>query len=143
MSSNVGEAKSFAAQNNLAKNRSTDFLPGYFPTHILMCYPSDLCSLPKHTVDNWRVVLKGENPDYIHASSVHVRNCCFICVSIGRGRPRAMYSPCCVCRATRSTERSSSHRDRCAPLPETSGRWSTAGSVVWSSCYQTSLNLMR
>jgi protein tyrosine phosphatase len=22
-------------------------------------------------VDNWRVVLKGENPDYIHASSVH------------------------------------------------------------------------
>ncbi|CAI8053567.1 Receptor-type tyrosine-protein phosphatase alpha, partial [Geodia barretti] len=49
VSSNVGEAKSFAAQNNLAKNRSTDFLP----------------------VDNWRVVLKGENPDYIHASSVH------------------------------------------------------------------------
>ncbi|CAI8054860.1 Receptor-type tyrosine-protein phosphatase S [Geodia barretti] len=47
------------------------------------------------------------------------------------------------CRATRSTGRSSSHRDRCAPLPETSGRWSTAGSVVWSSCYQTSLNLMR
>ncbi|CAI8054880.1 Receptor-type tyrosine-protein phosphatase delta [Geodia barretti] len=71
VSSNVGEAKSFAAQNNLAKNRSTDFLPGHFPTHILMCYPSDLCSLPKHTVDNWRVVLKGENPDYIHTSSVH------------------------------------------------------------------------
>ena len=27
-----------------------------------------------HAVDRWRVVLKGENPDYINATNVHVSN---------------------------------------------------------------------
>ena len=31
-----------------------------------------VCVVSKLTVDKWRVVLKGENPDYIHATSVHV-----------------------------------------------------------------------
>ena len=42
-----------------------------------------MCSLPKRTVDKWRVVLKGENPDYIHASSIHVRKHCFMLQEVG------------------------------------------------------------
>ena len=70
VSGNVGEAQSFAALNNIAKNRSTDFLPGCYSQMCttLMCY-SPLC---QNTVDKWRVVLKGENPDYIHATNIRV-----------------------------------------------------------------------
>jgi protein tyrosine phosphatase len=49
VSTNAGEAKCFAAHNNPAKNRYTEFLP----------------------VDKWRVVLKGDLPDYINATSIH------------------------------------------------------------------------
>ena len=71
VSGNVGEAQSFAALNNIAKNRSTDFLPGCYSQMCtrLMCYYSLLC---QNTVDKWRVVLKGENPDYIHATNIRV-----------------------------------------------------------------------
>ena len=84
VSGNVGEAQSFAAQNNIAKNRSTDFLPGYYSqmcTRLIydLCY-SLLC---QNTVDKWRVVLKGENPDYIHATNIRVSTYA-ISVSIGR-----------------------------------------------------------
>ena len=88
-------------------------------------------------VDKWRVVLKGENPDYIHATNIRVST---QHPSVCLWSHKDVSS---LCRATSSREHSSSHRGRCAPLPETSGRWSTAGSVVWSSCYQTSLNRMR
>jgi protein tyrosine phosphatase len=49
VSTNAADAKVFAARNNISKNRSTEFLP----------------------VDKWRVVLKGENPDYINATNVN------------------------------------------------------------------------
>ena len=91
------------------------------------------------SVDKWRVVLKGENPDYIHAANIKVGI---------RGHIYVLVYGATVCfvpmyRATSSREPLSSHRDRSVLLPETSGRWSPAESVVWLSCSLTSLNWMR
>ena len=111
-----------------------------------------VCVVSKLTVDKWRVVLKGENPDYIHATSVHVSEnlgvytssecdsgtvcvcVCVLCVCV---------CVLCVCRDTSSREHSSSLRGRCDPQQETSGRWSTVASVVWLSCSLTQLSWRR
>ena len=114
-----------------------------------------VCVVSKLTVDKWRVVLKGENPDYIHATSVHVSEnlgvytsskwdscvCVCVCVCV------CMCVGVCVCsrecRDTSSREHSSLLRGRCGPPQETSGRWSTVASVVWLSCSLTQLSWRR
>ena len=76
----------FAARNNPTKNRSSDFLPGVCVWSSVVCrfkkgsYYTDNV-LFECTVDKWRVVLKGENPDYINASSIHVSHLS-VCVCI-------------------------------------------------------------
>ena len=64
----------FTARNNPAKNRSTDFLPGLSVAYYVGLRKKAIITsmLFECTVDKWRVVLKGENPDYINASSIHV-----------------------------------------------------------------------
>ena len=57
-------------------NRSMDFLPRETKCDIKICRRSEnhLCLFLNMTVaDIWRVVLKGETKDYIHASFAHVR----------------------------------------------------------------------
>ena len=70
VSPNPREVKCVAAQSNPSKNRSTEFLPGIYIRTIQNI--SDEGLYVTATVDRWRVVLKGETPDYIHASVVHV-----------------------------------------------------------------------
>ena len=69
------EAKAVAAQNNHEKNRSMEFPPG-ISTVALTNYNSITCLCTLCPVDKWRVVLKGESPDYICASTVHVSFSC-------------------------------------------------------------------
>ena len=71
VSPNPAEAQVVAAQKNRKKNRSMKFPPG-MSTCALIYYTifTWLCALCP--VDRWRVVLKGEYPDYICASTVHV-----------------------------------------------------------------------
>ena len=41
--------------------------------HVCVCVcPYTFVCVCVHTVDKWRVVLKGETPDYINASSINV-----------------------------------------------------------------------
>ena len=67
MSPNPSHANCAEARKYPKKNRSMDFLPGetyynIFLVHFSLCF----------AVDKWRVVLKGETPDYINASTAHV-----------------------------------------------------------------------
>ena len=71
ISPSPAEAQVVAAQRNRKKNRSMKFPPGIstsaFIYYIIFTWLCALCP-----VDRWRVVLKGEYPDYICASAVHV-----------------------------------------------------------------------
>ena len=78
-------------------------------------------SLP--LADKWRVVLKGDNPDYINATNIHVNQ--------AHTFSTLYYTDYLyLCRATSSTEHLSSLKVPCVPPAETSGRWCVAGSVV-------------
>ena len=70
MSPNPSDAKYAAARKYPKKNRSMDFLPGdtTFQIYLNGYFCPFLCFL----VDKWRVVLKGETPDYINASAISV-----------------------------------------------------------------------
>ena len=70
VSPNPREVKCVAAQNNPSKNRSTEFLPGIYG----LCQTNECYLTMYYTVDRWRVILKGETPDYINATVVHVSN---------------------------------------------------------------------
>ena len=69
VSPNPREVKCVAAQNNPSKNRSTEFLPGIYGLSQIYLIRGLYVTT---TVDRWRVILKGETPDYIHATVVHV-----------------------------------------------------------------------
>ena len=93
MSLNPKDAKCAVAKQNPKKNRSLEFLPGnwhgfavhysrvytYFELwYVFFCSNIHTSASFLHTVDKWRVVLKGETPDYINATNVHVSNSQYI-----------------------------------------------------------------
>ena len=74
VSPNPSDAKVAVAKKNAKKNRSKDFLPRKntpSPTSIVSFIPR-MCMYNLCSVDKWRVVIKGESPDYINAAVAHV-----------------------------------------------------------------------
>ena len=76
VSLNPKDAKCVSAKQNPKKNRYAEFLPGncidvdvFLSLYIHLCIYNTWMT---HAVDRWRVVLKGETPDYINATNVHV-----------------------------------------------------------------------
>ena len=67
MTPNPNDVKREVALHHPDKNRSADFLPRESQTDIQL-----LSSLLISTADKHRVTLKGELPDYIHATYVNV-----------------------------------------------------------------------
>ena len=81
VSPNPKEIHCSGALNCPDRNRSDKYLPGelaYIPivnwdhgtvvsSYIIICY-----DVPLFSADRWRVILKGEQPDYIHAVNINV-----------------------------------------------------------------------
>ena len=76
------------------RNRNTEYLPGILNTvpqtlHYTTVY------VDHYVADRYRVLLKGEHPDYIHAAFVHVSACWFACTvgfTLAANRSRATSS---------------------------------------------------
>ena len=92
------EVNSATASQYPDRNRNTEYLPGtymfltaYHSVHNYVC----LLYVAHYVADRYRVLLKGEHPDYIHAAFVHVSACWFACTvgfTLAANRSRATSS---------------------------------------------------